>query len=73
MRNLLLLPSIAVLASLAGCVYGYAPEPAHVTTYSYAAPSDYYPPPPPPEGSVVVYDNGWADDGWPPDGRYRNW
>ena len=72
MRNLLLLPALAALASLAGCVYGYAPEPAHVTTYSYVAPSDYYPPPPPPEGTVVVYDNSY-DTGWPPNGRYRNW
>ena len=73
MRNLLLLPAVAILASLAGCVYDYAPEPAHVTTYSYAAPSYYYPPPPPPEGTVVVYDNEWGDQGWPPNGRYKNW
>ena len=74
MRNLLLLPAAMALVGLAGCVYEY-PEPAHVTTYSYSAPSAYYPPPPPPEeGTVVVYDNNdWNDNGWPPDGRFRNW
>lgn len=74
MRSILLLPAVAVFASLAGCVYDYAPPPDRVTTYSYVAPSNYYPPPPPAEGTVVVYENTeWSDDGWPPNGRYRNW
>jgi hypothetical protein len=71
MRNLLLLPAVVALVTLAGC-YDYAPPPNYVTTYSYSAPSEYYPPPPPPEaGSVVVYSDEWSDDG--PPGRYRNW
>ena len=77
MRSIMLLPAVLALASLAGCVYDYAPPaPAHYTTYSYAAPGGYYPPPPPAPGSVVVVyqgDSGWPDDGWPPNGRFKNW
>ncbi len=73
MRRIMLLPAVLALASLAGCVYDYAPPPAyHETTYSYAAPAYY---PPPPGTTVVVYetDYRWHDYGWRNYARDKSW
>lgn len=80
MGRIMLLPAVVAFASLAGCVCDYAPPSAFretTYTYSYAAPPEYYPPPPAPPGGgvMVVYkgDSGWFDDGWPPNGRFKDW